>query len=191
MVFFWTSSGHRDTEGSCNLIVEVSRKHIIAPAQNLSRTHTDKQRQACTDTHRHTYGLSKLTRMRTCIAYQNVHRNRYTAGHKGTARTHSISLNDRRLTRIDHLIFLRVCGSVKAHHRNPSPYSSLSTAQHISETDFPISLFFSDFLTLNAQTAAVFTFLYRLNELESTTKASQSIKSGPSLQVSLEYMTRE
>lgn len=135
--------------------------------------------------------------MCTCIVYKNLRRHSYTHSHMHTVHTHSISLNDMGLTHIDRLIFVGVCGSVKAPLTYTFPYSTLSTlfcTTHLQ--DGPTSIWLLCFLhiegTCKLKLSAPFSFLHRLNKLGAMRQESQSIKSqGPGLHVSLEDRKRE
>ncbi len=95
---------------------------------------------------------------------------------------HSINLNDMRLTHIDQLIFVGVCGSVKAPLTHASPYSTLSTlfcTTHLQDraTNVGLVCFLDVEATWKLKPSASFSFLHRINKLKAMTKESQSIKS--------------
>lgn len=99
--------------------------------------------------------------------------------------THSIGLNDMRLTHIDRLIFVGVCGSVKTplskrHTHSLSLLNSVSCTTHLRDRPTNIGLPCFLHIEANVQSEALcspFSFLHRLNELKAARKESQSIKS--------------
>lgn len=138
VAFSWTAVTER-LKGSCNLIVEVSHKHACRHrTKRRARAHLHAR------AHKHTHTEKTFTEAAAHSKPRTFTR---------APRTHSISLSGKQLTRIDCLIFAGVCSSVKAPlshtHTHTSPYSSVSTVRHISETDPPNIRLLSSRCTLN------------------------------------------
>lgn len=111
-----------------------SYPHVCARTQRYRQ----EQREACTDLHRHTQALKAHTDV-PMYSQQDFQINTKPQTHTDTHTcTHSLSCNDMRLTYIDRLICVRVCGSVKAPLTHTSPYSTLL---YMYNTELPTSLF--------------------------------------------------
>lgn len=146
----------RATQSSRNLTAEVSRKHRHAREQQSAQNRHSYRCTRARDTHANaSWRSDRGERVQTCTgASAGVHivrlRKSLTATHSRPRththilHTHSISLNDMRLTHIDYLIFARVVWKhrPRSHsrtHTHTSPYSSVSSGHHISESDLPKS----------------------------------------------------
>lgn len=87
---------HRRNQSRCDLTVEVGDKHRIIHKRSLPTPTGPQSSHLCT-------AFKNQLRNQLCTATIHTH----------TAHTHSISLNDMRLTHIDRLIFVGVCGGVE------------------------------------------------------------------------------
>lgn len=93
-----------------------------------------------------------------------------------------MGLNDMRLTHIDRLIFVAVCGGVKTNthtHTESSLLNSINCTTHLHDrpTNIGLPCFPQIEATCKVRHSAPLSFLHRLNELKAARKESQSIKS--------------